>query len=551
MPEGFKVPEPYNEPVKDYAPYSRERELQKSALADAWNNPREIPMYIGGIEKMTKDLVPVVMPHQHSRVLARRAKSGKSDVKDAIYAALWSKEQIMPDFSFENRVNIVLKAADLLTSDKYRYKMNAATMLGQSMTIYQSEIDAVCEMADFWRYNVKFAEQIYNEQPLSIKGMINSTDHRPLEGFVWALTPFNFTSIGGNLPVAPFIMGNTVVWKPSYQQVDSASVTMEVLKKAGMPDGAINLIYPSGPDASEVILNHPRFAGIHFTGSTEVFTGICETAGRNIKRRVYSDIVPRLVGEVGGKDFILIHESVKEMDNYAEAVATAVIRGSFERQGQKCSAASRIYLPEFLRKPLEEKILGFTSEIKTGSPWDFSNFMCAVIDEAAYDRITGYIERARFSNDAKILYEGGKHSKKEGFFVYPTIIEALDPHYETMEEEFFGPVPTIYYYPREMSWEDVLRIVNETSPYGLTGSVFSSDRLPWIQALDKLRYAAGNIYLNTKPTGAMVGLQPFGGARASGTCDKAGGPGNLRRWIADRTISETTDPPISPWYPHM
>ncbi|MBI2595411.1 aldehyde dehydrogenase family protein [Candidatus Daviesbacteria bacterium] len=550
MPEGFKVPKPYNEPVKDYVPLSQGRELQKKALADAWNNPREIPMHINGKERMTKELVPVKMPHLHRRTLAWRAKSDKFDVEDAIKAALWSKQYTMPDFKFEDRVNIVLTAADLLTSDKYRYKMNAATMLGQSMTIRESEIDAVCELADFWRYNTKFAEQIYNEQPLSTKGMMNSTDHRPLEGFVWALTPFNFTSIGGNLPVAPLITGNTVVWKPSYQQVASAELTMEILNKAGLPPGAINLIYPSGPDAAGVILNHPDFAGLHFTGSTEVFNGIWETVGRNVKKGVYKNY-PRLVGEVGGKDFIVVHESVKEMDDYAQVVATAVVRGSFERQGQKCSASSRIYLPKTLRKPLEEAILGFTSQIKTGSPWDFANFMCAVIDEAAYDRITGYINRANLSNDAKILWEGGRHSKEEGYYVYPTIIEALHPYYESMEQEIFGPAPTIYYYPEKMAWEEVLKLVDSTSPYGLTGSVFYTDRLAWIKALDILENAAGNLYGRNKPTGAMVRFQPFGGARRSGTCDKAGGPDNLRRWVLARTISETTDPPTSPWYPHM
>ncbi len=551
MSEGFRVPDPYNEPVKDYAPGSREKELQNYALAIAWNNPREIPMYIGGVEMMSQELVPVVMPHLHSHILANRAKSEKADVADAIESAMWSKKSIMPNLSFEDRAKILLKAADILTSDEYRYKMNAATMFGQSMTIYQSEIDAVCELADFWRYNVKFAQQIYQEQPLSGKGTINSIDRRPLEGFVWALTPFNFTSIGGNLPAAPFLMGNTVVWKPSYQQVVAANVTMEIFNKAGLPPGAINLIYPSGPDAAEVILNHPDFAGLHFTGSTNVFNGIWETVGRNVNRRVYKTY-PKLVGETGGKDFIAVHPSYKESIGGSKAVATAIVRGAFERQGQKCSAASRIYLPSTDRMVLEKDLFEFTSKIKVGDPWNFSNFMCAVIDEAAYDRITGYINRVKASSDAKIIWEGGKHSKQEGYYVYPTIIEALNPHCEPMEEEIFGPVPTIYYYnPNEMTWENVLQLVDTTSPYALTGSIFANDRCAINQALDKLRFAAGNIYINNKPTGAVVGQQPFGGARASGTNDKAGSPDNLRRWISPRTTSETTLSPRSPWYPHM
>ncbi len=540
MPKGrYIIPEPSNEPVYSYAPGTSERDLLKKALDDARSVEKDIPMYIGRDEVKTGNKIKLSPPHEHEHTLGHFHEGDRSHVESAIKAALEAKSE-WAALSWEQRASIFLKAADLI-SGPYRYKMNAATMLAQSKSPHQSEIDAVCEFIDFLRFNAKFMEQIYEDQPGSAPGTWNRTEYRPLEGFVFAITPFNFTSIAGNLPASPAMMGNTVVWKPNYTQVYSAALIMEIFKEAGLPDGVINLIYVDGPVAGEVIFNHPDFAGLHFTGSTQVFRQLWSTIGSNISK--YKSY-PRIVGETGGKDFVIAHRSAN-----AKQLSTALTRGAFEFQGQKCSAVSRAYIPSNLWDEVKGHLLDDLKDIKMGPPEDFSNFFNAVIEKKAFDKITGYIDQAKNDKDAEII-AGGNYDDSEGYFIKPTIIVASDPKYTTMREEIFGPVLTIYVYPKDQ-FEEALALVDETSPYALTGAIFSTDRYAIDLATKRLVHAAGNFYINDKPTGAVVGQQPFGGARASGTNDKAGSMMNLLRWVSARTIKETFAPPVDYRYPFM
>ncbi|MBX2965716.1 MAG: L-glutamate gamma-semialdehyde dehydrogenase [Cyclobacteriaceae bacterium] len=540
MPKGFfNVPVPKNEPVLAYAPGSKERELLKKALQEARSKVLDIPMYIGGEEVRTENKKPLSPPHDRQHILGHFHSGDKQHVEQAIDAALGAKE-LWANLGWEHRASIFLKAADLLAGP-YRYKINAATMLGQSKNAFQAEIDAACEFIDFLRYNVYFMSQIYHEQPESSAGIWNRMEYRPLEGFVFALTPFNFTAIAGNLPTSAALMGNTVVWKPANTQIYAANVIMQVLKEAGLPDGVINLVYVSGPDAGDVIFNHKDFAGIHFTGSTGVFQGMWKTIGANIhKYKSY----PRIVGETGGKDFIMVHKSAN-----AKEVATAISRGAFEFQGQKCSAASRCYIPSNLWNDVKKYLLEDLKTFKMGGTEDFGNFINAVIDEKAFDSITGYIETAR-KNPMNEIIAGGKYDKSKGYFIEPTVIETKDPSSVTMCEEIFGPVVTIYVYHEE-NFEQTLELVDSTSPYALTGSIFAKDRYAVELATKKLSNSAGNFYINDKPTGAVVGQQPFGGARGSGTNDKAGAKVNLLRWVSMRTIKETFVTPVDYRYPFL
>jgi 1-pyrroline-5-carboxylate dehydrogenase len=540
MPKGFfNVPVPKNEPVLSYAPGSKERELLKKALQEARNQVLDIPMYIGAEEVRTDKKKSLSPPHDHKHILGHFHVGDKQHVEQAINAALSAKE-LWANLGWEHRASIFLKAADLLAGP-YRYKINAATMLGQSKNAFQAEIDAACELIDFLRYNVYFMSQIYHEQPESSAGIWNRMEYRPLEGFVFALTPFNFTAIAGNLPTSAAMMGNTVVWKPANTQIYAANVIMQVLKEAGLPDGVINLVYVSGPDAGDVIFNHKDFAGIHFTGSTGVFQGMWKTIGSNIQK--YKSY-PRIVGETGGKDFIMVHKSAN-----AKEVATAMSRGAFEYQGQKCSAASRCYIPSNLWNDVKKYVLEDLKTFKMGGTEDFGNFINAVIDEKAFDSITGYIETAR-KNPMNEIIAGGKYDKSKGYFIEPTIMETKDPSSITMCEEIFGPVLTVYVYHEE-NFEQTLELVDSTSPYALTGSIFAKDRYAVELATKKLSNAAGNFYINDKPTGAVVGQQPFGGARGSGTNDKAGAKVNLLRWASMRTIKETFVPPVDYRYPFL
>jgi 1-pyrroline-5-carboxylate dehydrogenase len=527
MPGFYTVPAPRNEPVLNYGPGSAERVHLQKALAEARAQELDIPQYIGAEEVRSGNKKRIAPPHDHKHTLGHYHAGDKSHVEQAINAALGAKE-LWANLPWEHRASIFLKAAELLAGP-YRYKMNAATMLGQSKNAYQAEIDSACELIDFLRFNVHFMSEIYGDQPQSSPGIWNRMEYRPLEGFVYALTPFNFTAIGGNLPTCVALMGNTVVWKPSNTQIYSANVIMQILKEAGLPDGVINLVYVSGPEAGEVIFNHKDFAGIHFTGSTGVFQGMWKTIGANIaKYKSY----PRIVGETGGKDFIMAHKSAD-----AKALATAITRGAFEYQGQKCSAASRAYIPSNLWEDVKKYVLADLATIKMGPTEDFSNFVNAVIDEKAFDSITGYIEKAR-SNPMSEIMAGGKYDKSKGYFIEPTVIVTKDPSSITMCEEIFGPVITIYVYHAE-NFEQTLELVDQTSPYALTGSIFSQDRYAIDMATRKLTNSAGNFYINDKPTGAVVGQQPFGGARGSGTNDKAGAKVNLLRWVSLRTIKET------------
>ena len=535
----FRVPVAVNEPVKPYGPNSIEKIQLKQALREAENEVRDIPMYIGGKEYRDGVKVAIVPPHNHKKVIAHYYKSTKEHVKLAIDAALKAKEA-WAEMPWEHRAAIFLKAADLLAGP-YRARMNAATMIGQSKNVYQAEIDSACELIDFFRFNVKYAQEIYQNQPESLPGMWNRLEYRPLEGFVFALTPFNFTSIAGNLPGAPALMGNTVVWKASEKQIYSAQVIMEIYKEAGLPDGVINLIYPSGPDAGEVIFSHPDFGGIHFTGSTGVFDKIWENVGKN--RSLYKSY-PRLVGETGGKDFIWAHPSAS-----AKPLATAISRGAFEYQGQKCSAASRVYLPKSISEDVLNYVKSDLADFKMGDVNDFRNFINAVIDEKSFDKLAAYIDRAKSNPDCTII-AGGTYDKSVGYFIAPTVIVTTNPAYETLCEELFGPVLTVYVY-EDSDWLDALRLVNETSPYALTGAIFSQDRYVIDIASQMLRDCAGNFYINDKPTGAVVGQQPFGGARGSGTNDKAGSYLNLLRWTSARTIKETFVPPLDYKYPFL
>ncbi|MBL7827413.1 MAG: L-glutamate gamma-semialdehyde dehydrogenase [Saprospiraceae bacterium] len=535
----FSVPVPLNEPVWSYAPGSNEKLALKKALAEAKATEKDIPMYIGGEHVFTAEKAAIRPPHERKHVLGYHAKGNASHVKQAIDAALKAKAawEAMP---WQERAAIFLRAADLLTST-YRAKMSAATMLCQSKNAFQAEIDCICELADFWRYNVYFMQEIYKQQPLSVRGTWNRTDWRPLEGFVFALTPFNFTAIAGNLPTAPAMLGNVCVWKPAESQIYSASVIMEILEEAGLPAGVINLVYVDGPTIGDIVFKHPEFAGIHFTGSTGVFQRIWKTIGENIAN--YKSY-PRIVGETGGKDFVVAHSSADP-----KAVAVALGRGAFEYQGQKCSAASRAYIPKSIWKAVKAHLLADLKTMKMGGTEDFRNFINAVIDEKAFDKISGYISEAKKSSQVKVI-AGGYFDKSEGFFIEPTVLEVEDPHYVTMCEELFGPVLTIYVYD-DKKFAQVLDLVNTTSPYALTGAVFSNDRSALALANEKLRHAAGNYYINDKPTGAVVGQQPFGGGRASGTNDKAGSMLNMYRWLSPRTMKETLTPPTDYRYPFL
>lgn len=540
MPKGiYKVPVAANEPVKNYASGSPERKELQAMLKELRSKEIDIPMYIGDKEVRSENKVRLAPPHDHKHTLGYFHKSDKKHVEQAIEAALSAKEK-WANLSWEHRASIFLKAAELIAGP-YRAKLNAATMLGQSKNAFQAEIDSACEIIDFLRFNVQFMTEIYAEQPLSSPGVWNRLEWRPLEGFVYALTPFNFTAIAGNLPSSCAMMGNVVVWKPSNTQVYSANVLMEVFKKAGVPDGVINLIYPSGPDAAEVIFNHKDFAGIHFTGSTEVFQNIWQTIGNNIhKYRSY----PRVVGETGGKDFMIAHKSAD-----AKALAVAISRGAFEYQGQKCSAASRVYIPSNLWEEVKSYVLADLKDMKMGPTEDFTNFINAVIDEKSFDKLTQYIENAKKDKNVEII-AGGNYDKSKGYFIEPTIILTKDPKYTTMCEELFGPVLTVYVYD-ENKFEETLELVDSTSPYALTGSILAQDRYAIELATKKLSNCAGNFYINDKCTGAVVGQQPFGGARGSGTNDKAGAKINLQRWVSPRTIKETFTPPTDYKYPFL
>ncbi|MCD9015700.1 L-glutamate gamma-semialdehyde dehydrogenase [Parachryseolinea silvisoli] len=540
MPKGFfQVPYPKNEPVLSYAPGSKERTALKKAIEEARAQELDIPMYIGAEEVRTGEKKRLAPPHDHKHTLGYFHEGDAGHVEQAINAALGAKEQ-WANLGWEHRAAIFLKAADLLAGP-YRYKINAATMLGQSKSPYQAEIDSACELIDFLRFNVYFMTQIYQEQPESSPGVWNRMEYRPLEGFTFALTPFNFTAIAGNLPSSMALMGNTVVWKPAHTQVYAANVIMQVFRAAGLPAGVINLIYTDGPATGEVIFNHPDFAGLHFTGSTKVFRGMWKTIGQNIEKyKTY----PRIVGETGGKDFVMVHNSAN-----AREVATALSRGAFEYQGQKCSAASRAYIPSNLWEDVKKFLLEDLKTFKMGGTEDFGNFINAVIDERAFNTITGYIEQAR-KNPMNEIIAGGKYDKTKGYFVEPTVVVSKDPSSVTMCEEIFGPVLTIYVY-HEDNFEETLELVDSTSPYALTGSIFSQDRYAIELAAKKLSNAAGNFYINDKPTGAVVGQQPFGGARGSGTNDKAGAKVNLLRWASLRTIKETFVPPVDYRYPFL
>lgn len=534
----FDYPLPANEPVLSYAPGSAERKALKAALAELKQREEDVPMYIGGEEVRTGKKVAMHPPHEIKHTLGYYHAGDQSHVEKAIEAALKAKAS-WESMSWENRAAIFLKAADLIAT-KYRAKMNAATMLAQSKTAFQAEIDSACEFIDFLRFNVHFLSEIYKQQPISSPGMHNRMEYRPLEGFVLAVTPFNFTAISGNLPTSAAMCGNVVVWKPANTQIYSANMLMKVLKEAGLPDGVINLIYVDGPTLGDVCFKHRDFAGVHFTGSTAVFNNMWKTIGENIGNyRSY----PRIVGETGGKDFVIAHKSAD-----VPALVTALIRGAFEFQGQKCSAASRAYIPSNMAEEVKDSLIEQVKTIKMGSVEDFENFMSAVIDEKSFDKIKSYIDKVD-GKSAKILV-GGKCDKSEGYFIEPTIIEASDPSYITMCEEIFGPVLTLYVYPED-EFEKALELVDATSPYALTGSIFAQDRQAVELATNRLRNAAGNFYINDKPTGAVVGQQPFGGARASGTNDKAGSILNLYRWLSARTIKETYNPPVDYRYPFM
>lgn len=533
----FSYPLPVNEPVFNYAPGSKEKEVLKKTLAELKKKQEDIPMYIGDKKVRTGKKISLHPPHEKDHVLGYFHEGDEKHVQQAINAALKAKASWAAT-SWENRANIFLKAADLI-STKYRSYMNGTTMLGQSKNAYQAEIDSACEIIDFLKFNVHYLSEIYKQQPISSAGIHNRMEWRPLEGFVLAVTPFNFTAIGGNLPTSVAMCGNVVVWKPAYTQVYSAQMFMRILKEAGLPDGVINLIYVDGPVLGKICFSHRDFAGIHFTGSTGVFNAMWKIIGENIAGyRAY----PRIVGETGGKDFVIAHKSAN-----ADVVATALLRGAFEFQGQKCSAASRAYIPDNIAAEVKKKLIAGVNSFTMGTVEDFSNFINAVIDERAFDKIKGYIDKTKKATKASILV-GGKCDKSKGYFVQPTIIEAKDPKYVTMCEEIFGPVLTIYVYKAE-KFEETLQLVDETSPYALTGSIISTDRSAVELATNTLRNAAGNFYINDKPTGAVVGQQPFGGARGSGTNDKAGSMLNLYRWLSARTIKETFNPPVDFQYP--
>jgi 1-pyrroline-5-carboxylate dehydrogenase len=535
----FNVPDPQNEPVLSYAPGTREREELKKQIREYRENEMDIPMFIDGKDVTTGELIVMNPPHDHQHVLGHYHQGSEKEVKMAIDAALKARES-WAALPWEQRASVFLKAADLL-SGPYRSKINAATMLGQSKNIFQAEIDAACELTDFLRFNVKFMTDLYKFQPQSPAGVWNRLEWRPLEGFVFALTPFNFTSIAGNLPTAPAIMGNVVVWKPSKAQVYSAKVIMDVLREAGLPDGVINMVFASGPVASKVIMSHPFFAGFHYTGSTEVFQSIWKTIGDNIYNY---HTYPRIVGETGGKDFVMVHESADP-----NQVVTAMSRGAFEYQGQKCSAVSRAYIPDTLWPGIKDMLLADLASFSMGGPEDFTNFINAVIDDGSFTRLKKVIDRVKRERKAHII-AGGKCYKGTGYFIEPTVVETDDPFYFAMQEEFFGPILSLHVYPAKR-FSEILDICDKTSPYALTGSIFARERGIIEQASKRLVNAAGNFYINDKPTGAVVGQQPFGGSRGSGTNDKAGSVLNLIRWVSPRAIKETFVPPVNYRYPFM
>ncbi len=535
----FNYPLPVNEPVLNYAPGSSEREILKKTIKELKSKPADIPMYIGGREVRTGKQQAIHPPHEIAHTLGHFHAGDGTHVEQAIDAALNVRME-WAETSWENRANIFLRAADLIAT-KYRPYMNGTTMLGQSKTAYQAEIDSACELIDFLRFNVHFLSDIYRQQPISSPGMHNRMEYRPLEGFVLAVTPFNFTAIGGNLPTSAAMCGNVVVWKPANTQIYSAQMFMRILKEAGLPAGVINLIYVDGPTIGKVCFAHREFAGVHFTGSTGVFNNMWKTIGEQANN--YKSY-PRIVGETGGKDFVIAHRSADPA-----VVSTALLRGAFEFQGQKCSAASRAYIPSNLADSIRQQLRDGIKSIKMGSIEDFSNFMGAVIDEKSFDKIKSYIDEVKNNNQVSIL-AGGKCDKSKGYFIEPTVIETKDPGYVTMCEEIFGPVLTLFVYD-ESKFEETLDLVDKTSPYALTGSVIAQDRNAVELATRKLRNAAGNFYINDKPTGAVVGQQPFGGARASGTNDKAGSILNLYRWLSARTIKETFNPATDYHYPFM
>jgi 1-pyrroline-5-carboxylate dehydrogenase len=535
----FRPPTPVNEPVKEYAPGSPEREQVRRRLDQMEAERIELPLVIGGENVTTGTTAEVVIPHKKNHVLADVHQGGQAEVDNAIRAAAdaWNDWSRLP---WEERAAVFLRAAELL-SGPWRATLNAATMLGQSKTAHQAEIDSACEVIDFYRFNVEFMTRIYEEQPVSSQGVWNRLEYRPLEGFVFAVSPFNFTAIAANLPASVALMGNTVVWKPAGTASYSAHFLMQLLQEAGLPPGVINLVYGPGATIGDAALASEQLAGVHFTGSTAVFNSMWNTIGSNVGHyRNY----PRIVGETGGKDFIVAHPSAD-----VDAVATAIVRGSFEYQGQKCSAASRVYAPANLWPELRERLADQVSQIRMGDVSDFENFMGAVIDAKSLETQREAIDEARSHDETEVLVGGGVRDE-EGFFVEPTVIETRDPDFRLLRDELFGPVVTAYVYP-EGKWSDTLELVDRTAPYGLTGAVFVDDRSALLEAKDKLRYAAGNFYVNDKPTGAVVGQQPFGGARASGTNDKAGSMWNLIRWVSPRTIKETFVPPTDYRYPFM
>jgi len=534
-----KLPAPVNEPVLSYAPGTRERAELKQTLQDMSGRQIEIPVVVGGKEIRTGRTVDAVMPHCHKRVLAKVHQAGPDEVAGAVAAARAAWKE-WSSASLAERAAVFLKAADLLAT-RWRPVVNAATMLGQSKTAHQAEIDAACELIDFWRFNVHFAEQIHADQPISSPGMWNALDYRALEGFVYAITPFNFTSIGGNLSTAPAIMGCTVLWKPAATAAYSNYFLLKLLEEAGLPPGVVNFLPGPATQISERIIADRHLGGIHFTGSTEVFQSLWKQVAGNLTG--YADY-PRLVGETGGKDFILAHASAD-----VDALATALVRGAFEYQGQKCSAASRAYVPDSIWPKVKERVLGMLSGLKVGDPANFTNFMGAVIDRKSFTKIKDYVDGAKRDPKTKVLF-GGDCDDTDGYFVQPTLIQVEDPAYRTMCEEIFGPVLSLYVYP-ERQWAETLALVDRTSPYALTGAVFAQDRRAVAEAQAALRYAAGNFYVNDKPTGAVVGQQPFGGARASGTNDKAGSLLNLVRWTSARSVKENFVPPRDPAYPFM
>ncbi|HUQ18490.1 MAG TPA: L-glutamate gamma-semialdehyde dehydrogenase [Gemmatimonadaceae bacterium] len=532
-----RVPQPLNEPVKSYAPGSPERAALKDRLQSMSSERIDIPLVIGGKEVRTGDLAETVMPHNHRHVLADWHRARPADIDAAIEAARGASRE-WANWSWEDRASVFLKAAELLTTS-WRATLNASTMLGQSKTAFQAEIDAACELIDFWRFNPHYAQQLYDQQPISDHSMWNQLDYRPLEGFVYAVTPFNFTSIAGNLPTAPALMGNTVIWKPASSAMLSAYYIMKLLEEAGLPPGVINFVPGDAATISDKLLGHRDLAGVHFTGSTGVFNNMWKTIGASMtKYRSY----PRIVGETGGKDFIVAHASADPV-----ALSVAIARGGFEYQGQKCSAASRIYVPESIWNEVRDRTVAIMKEIKMGDPMDFRNFMGAVIDKRAFEKIGEYVTHGR--ENAKIVAGGGVKGD-EGYFVEPTLVETHDPSYKLLCEEIFGPVVTAHVYP-DAKWEETLQTVDQTSPYALTGAIFARDRAAVRTASAALRNAAGNFYINDKPTGAVVGQQPFGGARGSGTNDKAGSILNLVRWVSARNIKETFSPPLDYKYPFM